>query len=110
LWPDGSEAHAHGSLRTAFFELRRPGYDLLRVVDSRAFLAPDVVVDLDELMSLVGMIRAHERTAALPAVETDLLEEELLPGWYDDWFVAQQDRHRDLRIDTLERLCQAQLD
>ena len=110
LWPDGSEAHAHGSLRTALFELRRPGHDLLRVVDGNAFLAPDVVVDLDKMLSLVEMIRAHERHAALSAIETDLLEADLLPGWYDDWVVAHQERHRDLRIDALERLCQAQMD
>lgn len=110
LWPDGSEAHAHGSLRTALFELRRPGHDLIRVVDGETSLAPDVAVDLEEMLSLVDVIRAHDGRGALPVVERDLLEADLLPGWYDDWVVAQQDLHHELRIDMLERLCRAQLD
>ena len=110
LWPDGSEAHAHGSLRTALFELRRPGHDLLRIVDGDASLAPDVVVDLERMLSVVDVIRAHDGQGTLPAVERDLLEADLLPGWYDDWLVAPQERHRELRILTLERLCRAELD
>ena len=110
LWPDGSEAHAHGSLRTALFELRRPGHDLLRVVDGDASLGPDVVVDLEEMLSVVDMIRTHEGRGALPVIERDLLEVDLLPGWYDDWLVAHQERHRELRILALERLCRAEMD
>ena len=110
LWPDGSEAHAHGSLRTALFELRRPGHDLLRVAEGDASLAPEVVVDLEEMLSLVDVICANDGGGALPAVERDLLEADLLPGWYDDWIITQQERHRELRIHALERLCRAQLD
>ncbi len=110
LWPDGSEAHAHGSLRTAFFELRRPGYELIRVIDGVAHLAPEVTVDLEEMLGLVDLIRSGRLHGALGIVQRDLLEADLLPGWYDEWVVGQQERHRELRIEALERLCQAQLD
>jgi DNA-binding SARP family transcriptional activator len=110
LWPNGSEAHAHGSLRSALFELRRPGYDLLRVTDGLVHLSPGLAVDLDEMLSLVELIRAGRFDGALRAVDRDLLESDLLPGWYDDWILARQERHRELRIQTLEWLCRSQLD
>jgi SARP family transcriptional regulator, regulator of embCAB operon len=110
LWPNGTEAHAHGSLRTAIFELRRPGYDLLRLTDGEAQLAPGLAVDLDDMLSLVDLIRAGGVHDALEAAGRDLLEADLLPGWYDDWVIARQERHRELRIQTLEHLCRAHLD
>ncbi len=109
LWPDGTETHAHGSLRTALFELRRPGHDLLRVTGGNAHLAPGLVVDLEEMLRLVDLIRADGDHGGLAAVERDLLEADLLPGWYDDWVIGHQERHRELRIQTLERLCLAHL-
>jgi SARP family transcriptional regulator, regulator of embCAB operon len=110
LWPDVSETHAHGSLRTAFFELRRPGHDLLRATGGDVHLGPGLAVDLDEMLSLVDQIRADRIRDALSGVERDLLEADLLPGWYDDWVIAQQERHRELRVQTLERLCTAQME
>jgi DNA-binding SARP family transcriptional activator len=110
IWPDVTETHAYGSLRTALFELRRPGHDLLRVTGGDAHLAPGLMVDLEEMLSLVDRIRAEGIRGPLPAVERDLLEADLLPGWYDDWVIAQQEGHRELRVQTLERLCRAQMD
>jgi DNA-binding SARP family transcriptional activator len=110
LWPDVRETHAHGSLRTALFELRRPGYDLLRVTDGDVHLGRALTVDLEEMLSLANLITAGRIGRALSSVERDLLEADLLPGWYDNWVVDQQERHRELRVQTLERLCMAQME
>jgi DNA-binding SARP family transcriptional activator len=40
----------------------------------------------------------------------DLLEAELLPEWYDDWVLVERERFLELRIESLETLCRAQLD
>jgi DNA-binding SARP family transcriptional activator len=110
LRPDVSETHAHGSLRTALFELRRAGRDLLCVTGTDLHLGPGLVVDLEEMLALVDMIRADRIRGALSGVEKDLLEADLLPAWYDDWVIAQQERHRELRVQALERLCTAQME
>jgi DNA-binding SARP family transcriptional activator len=110
LRPDVSESHAHGSLRTALFELRRAGNDLLCVTGTDLTLGPGLGVDLEEMLALVDLIRADRIRGALSGVERDLLEADLLPGWYDDWVIAQQERHRELRVQTLERLCTAQME
>jgi SARP family transcriptional regulator, regulator of embCAB operon len=110
MWPDVTETHAHGSLRTALFELRRAGDDLLCVTGSDLRIGPGMAVDLEEMLALVDLIRTDLIRAALSGIERDLLEADLLPGWYDDWVIAHQERHRELRVQTLERLCSAQME
>lgn len=37
--------------------------------------------------------------------ELELLTNELLPGWYEEWVVTERDRLRQLRLHGLEALC-----
>jgi DNA-binding SARP family transcriptional activator len=110
LWPDGTEAHAYGSLRSALFELRRPGHDLLRVNESQAQLAPGVAVDAHELLALLDVIGSGWTAGLEPAVPRRLLEAELLTEWYDDWVQVERERWLELRLQALETLCRLQLD
>jgi DNA-binding SARP family transcriptional activator len=110
LWPDRTEAHAFGSLRSALFELRRPGHDLLRVSDTHAELDPALAVDAHDLLSLVDSIRSDASAWVESAPGRELLEAELLPDWYDDWVLVARERFLELRVESLETLCRAQIE
>ena len=109
LWPDSSEAHAYGSLRTALFRLRAvcPGESLL---ESRSEFELSATVGVD-------VRRAYELAARLESAgslngETKELERlldcgELLPDWYDEWVLVERERFHELRLRALETLCDA---
>lgn len=110
LWLDSSEAHACGSLRSALWRLRRPGYELIDVTCGRLRLAPRVAVDVRTLGAWARrVLDAPEGVGGgLPAVSGlgDAAFGDLLPDWYDDWLVVERERLRELRARALERVCE----
>jgi len=36
----------------------------------------------------------------------ELLTQDVLPDWYDDWALVERERFRQIRLHALERLCQ----
>jgi DNA-binding SARP family transcriptional activator len=110
LWLDSTEEHACGSLRTALWRLRRPGFELVDVTSGRLRLDPHVVVDVRVLVSWARSVldAGPGFSGELPDV-SDLGEAvfgDLLPDWYDDWLVVERERLRELRIRALERVCE----
>lgn len=108
LWPESSDHQAAGNLRSAVFKLRHqmpalldPSLDPLRLHDG-------IVIDLD------GLRRAAQQALAGtnpgPGTEDLLFGSELLPGWYDDWVMYEQERLRGLRVLALEALARRHLD
>ncbi len=102
LWPDSAEAKAAGNLRASLFHIahRLPG-----VVDSRhdyLSLEPDVEVDFNKIRWLVADIR--DGGPAASDLAQLLYHADLLPGWYDDWVIFEQERVQQLRLDGLEAL------
>ena len=105
LWPEVSEEHACGSLRSAIWRLHRAAPDLLIEVSGRTLsLAPAVRVDVDELADWargVADVRLPLDDALVPDAG---IRGDLLPGWYDDWVLLERERLRQLRMHTLEVL------
>ena len=104
LWPDSSDKQATGSLRETIWMITHQLPGLL--VESRdpLALAPDVVVDVHEISRRLAALEV-DRSAGLPPAMLDRLRTaELLPGWYEDWVVAEQERWKQLRLSALERL------
>jgi DNA-binding SARP family transcriptional activator len=108
LWPESREQQAAGSLRATVFKVRHQLPGLLADTLEPVGLAPSVAVD----------IRSLRRRAELARTGADLelgLDEllytaELLPGWYEDWIIFEQERLRALRIATLEAIAGQYLD
>lgn len=104
LWPDSSEQHAIGSLRSALWRLGRSGQRLVEADSEHLRLAPSVSVDLDDVVSrgrrLIGggPIANGDFAAIMPAAE-------LLPDHYDEWVLVERERYRQLRMHALEILC-----
>jgi DNA-binding SARP family transcriptional activator len=104
LWPDYPEERANGNLRSALWRLRRLGLSVINTYGDCLVLAPEVDVDLDELVSAArGCI---DRGGAPPAPMVDQLASNttLLNDWYDDWVLVEREHFHQLRLHALERL------
>jgi len=104
LWPDSTEQHAIGSLRSALWRLGRSGQRLVEADAEHLRLATGVLVDLHDVSARGrrllhgGPIEDGDFAAIMPAAE-------LLPDHYDDWVLVERERYRQLRMHALEILC-----
>lgn len=103
LWPDSTSAQAAGSLRASFFNVTHQQPNLLGSSNDSLFLDPGAAVDLHRLRRLFADI---ENSAADPTPDaTEVLRTaELLPGWYEDWVLFEQERLQQQRLESLETL------
>jgi DNA-binding SARP family transcriptional activator len=104
LWLDSPEERAYGNLRTALWRLHRGGLTLVQSRGQQLSLSPEVDVDL-RCAEAVAHNALHGGRPTAVADDVSLLCEDLLPDWYDDWVVLERERHRQLRLRALERLC-----
>ena len=111
LWPDATETHAYGSLRTALFRLRAvcPGGSVLE--SRKDFeLSASVGVDVRRVYELAARLEsAGDRAREAGELELLLAGGELLPDWYDDWVLVERERFHELRVRALETLCESHL-
>jgi DNA-binding SARP family transcriptional activator len=108
LWPDSPERQSAGNLRASVFRI---SHELPRLLNPTDPLQLDgaVRVDLHEVRELITEITL---TGGLPVPpeSVDLLQEaNLLPGWYEEWVLDQQDHLLNQRVDALEALARASL-
>ena len=104
LWPDATETHANGCLRTALWRLRRTEPTLVAATPTHLGLAPCVRTDLSEVACYARrLLDASDRLESLLLGVQPLLGE-LLPGWYDDWVLFERERLRQLTLHALEAL------
>lgn len=105
LWPDHSEDRASANLRTALWRLPRAVEGLIVGGRPSLTLSPQASIDYRNALriSLSVLVEPHERFVA-PGSDFDALHNALLPGWYDDWIVAERDRLQQIRLHVLEVL------
>jgi DNA-binding SARP family transcriptional activator len=103
LWPDANHLRAHGNLRTALWRLARLCPELVAVEGDQLALRGvkiDVVAFARWARRLVdGGAIADDDVRTARSTRADLL-----PGWYDDWVVAEREQLRQLRLHALEAL------
>ena len=107
LWPEASDDHAQGSLRSALRRLPAPARRAVDVTGHDLSLAAGVEVDLDEDQSLA--FRLLDPTSPTRAVDLSgeamrHLSGDLLPDWYEDWIRPEAAAWRQLRVHALEAL------
>jgi len=106
LWPEATERHAFGNLRSALSRLGAGGRRAVHADPVDLELAPSVMVDVRESRDLALRLLTPAPPAPVdldPAAVT-ALSQELLPGWYDDWVLVEAEEWRQLRLHALEAL------
>ncbi|MER5278567.1 BTAD domain-containing putative transcriptional regulator [Streptomyces sp. NPDC002809] len=107
LWPEATEEHARGSLRTALWKLPRPEPALIRRCGEVLVVSPALLVDVHELTSTaLGVLRGCEPSVHEQPALGDLTGDELLPGWDEDWVMVERERVRQLRLHALDALAE----
>ncbi|MEU7654366.1 BTAD domain-containing putative transcriptional regulator [Micromonospora taraxaci] len=107
LWPGSHEERARANLRTMLWRLHRVTPEPLVQEDDRLALAAGVTSDVAILGAAATAFLAGGSSVigvglGVPALATG----ELLPGWYDDWVLAERERLRQTRLYALEALAE----
>ncbi len=103
LWPELSQEHAFGCLRSTLWRMGRMGLTGVVVTSAtRVGLRPGVPVDARELETL-----AEDELHGGGPLRDEVLDRlvhtgELLPDWYADWVEQERERLRLLRLLALE--------
>lgn len=97
LWPEVPDERARANLRRALWQLPS-GW----VVPDGPDLVLDATADIVEAREAA---RRAIRSEWLTWDEIDLLSRDLLPGWFEEWIVAEQERFRLFRVQALEAAC-----
>ncbi|WP_367325925.1 BTAD domain-containing putative transcriptional regulator [Streptomyces sp. HUAS ZL42] len=102
LWTDSPQDHAMASLRNALWRIRSGG-PLIRSFRRSVALDPQVWTDIAYARRCAAQIElgSHTRPSA-PTI--DILDNDLLPGWDDEWLIVERERLRQLRIHALEAI------
>jgi DNA-binding SARP family transcriptional activator len=103
LWPDSNDRQAAASMRVALWHVAHELPGLLRDLEDPLTLGPSVAVDFHGLQH--SLTSAHGEPVPLE----DLRTGELLPGWYEDWVIDEQERFRHLRVVALDRAAERAL-
>lgn len=105
LWPDTTERHASGNLRTALWRLNGLSASVVVTLGNCLALDPAVEVDLHQAVSLAQGLMSGETACREVPIASLTLATELLPGWYDDWVAPERESFREMRLHALEHLC-----
>ncbi|WP_336711297.1 AfsR/SARP family transcriptional regulator [Arthrobacter sp. USHLN218] len=105
LWPDSTEKQASGSLRAAVWTISQQLPGLLVTDNNRLELAESVHVDLSDFLRETPGPAARVLGNRLDV----LARAELLPGWYDDWVLEEQEQFQRRRLTLLETIAENML-
>jgi DNA-binding SARP family transcriptional activator len=101
LWPDLTQEHAFGCLRTALWRVGDCG-GLLEATRTDLALGHWVEVDATELETCAEAILDRGGIGEHGEVHLLVHSAHLLPDWYDDWVVEERERLAELRMLALE--------
>jgi DNA-binding SARP family transcriptional activator len=110
LWPDVREERARANLRSALWRVPDVGGEpLITASPTHLRLWPGLSVDFRHALTR----SEHLLRAASPGAlgeGLDVFCYDLLPDWYEDWVILERERYRQLRLRTLDRICQRLID
>jgi DNA-binding SARP family transcriptional activator len=104
LWPACTDVRAAANLRSAVWRL--PGHDqggLIAAEPHSLALDAAVSVDLRDLTRQVGPGSAAK--GADVDVDVDVLRQDVLPEWPEEWLTGTREWFRQIRLHALEALC-----
>lgn len=107
LWPDTTEVRASASLRSTLMQVRRLHGEVIASTHRSIGLDPQVSVDIEELRSRLHPLELHGPDVWDwgAACLNGYIEVDLLPGWDDDWVVAERELLHHRRVMALKSVC-----
>lgn len=105
LWLDTTERHADGNLRTAIWKVGQLDVPVIWHGAGQVRLDASVFVDHRKSVSEAHRVLADPDSLEDLEVKANRWTQDLLPDWYEDWLVAEQERYRQLRLHALEAVC-----
>lgn len=109
LWPDLTQEHAFGCLRSTLWRIGDCD-GLLEATRNDLVLGHWVEVDATELETCAETILRRGRIADEAEVDLLVHSAHLLPDWYDDWVVDERERLAELRVLALELVADELID
>lgn len=103
LWSDADEQHASASLRSALWRLQP--LHIVCASSTHLWLNPCVEVDLHKVSDrALSVLRSTPSDDQLIEVARELLDvgDDILPGCYEDWIIAERERFRLIRLQALD--------
>jgi DNA-binding SARP family transcriptional activator len=109
LWPETSDSHALGSLRSLLWRWGDDASMLLDDTRGQLALREGVTVDVHHMVTVMdGLLKVDGSGNGHLHWSHDIGElahtGDLLPGWYDDWVLFERERLRQMRLHSLEKL------
>ncbi|MET1034065.1 MAG: BTAD domain-containing putative transcriptional regulator [Arthrobacter sp.] len=104
LWPESAEERASGSLRESLWTINHQAPGLLEDDGRIVALADGVDVDADRIRKHVAVARTARPGPQRLRLLGLLRDAALLPGWYEDWVLTEQDGWLRMRLSALEGL------
>ncbi|MEU1460955.1 BTAD domain-containing putative transcriptional regulator [Streptomyces sp. NPDC005727] len=108
LWPEVTENHARGSLRTTLWKLPHGDQPLIRCSGDSLVTAESLRVDVHDLAeTALKVVQGCGPPLAGRLPQGLLGSEDLLPGWDEEWVLLERERLRQLRLHALDALAEA---
>jgi DNA-binding SARP family transcriptional activator len=105
LWPEASERHADGNLRSALWKVGHLDSLPIEASGGQLALGSAVAVDYRRSVTLARRLQRDPGLLHAPELDEQAFTHDLLPDWYEEWVVAERERYRQLRLHALEQLC-----
>jgi len=106
LWQGTTDKRASGSLRSALWNLRLSGYELVEARNGCLQLASDLFVDYRRAVAMARSVFNRSRPFPADILEGRFFHVDLLCDWYDEWVLVERERFRQFRLHVLEALCE----
>jgi DNA-binding SARP family transcriptional activator len=104
LWPSAPDRRAAACLRSALWRLVKPPHVLIESRRETLRIGPAVDVDVTAVRRFVADLARRTTLAPEVAMSVTSLSADLLPGWTEQWVVAERDWFRQMCLRALEML------
>jgi DNA-binding SARP family transcriptional activator len=105
LWLEATERRADGNLRYALWCIGKLEAGLVDKPGGHLALGRLVGVDVHRSATLASRLLNDPESVDESELDEEMLSEDFLPDWHEEWILQEQEQYRQLRLHALESLC-----